>query len=124
MQVVLATPGQVPTGVQSVVSTTTLRRPAGGVKTTVTTWSPGVAEKVRAIGEHVGSSPSVRTSPGVANGRSIVVWVARKVWVVPGMTLQTAYPSRAAKSNTARTAQPDRLGERRERPATGGCVPA
>src|SRR5207244_13585293 len=96
--------------------------PCGGVKTTVTTWSPGVAEKVRAIGEHVGSSPSVRTSPGVANGRSIVVWVARKVWVVPGMTLQTAYPSRAAKSRTAATAQQDNLRCANERRVTSDCA--
>ena len=45
------------------------------------------------------------TSPGLANGRSIVVWVARKVCVVPGMTLQTAKPRRLETSTTASAVQ-------------------
>ena len=60
----------------------------------------------------MGSSPSVRTSPGLANGRSILVWVARKVWVVPGMTLQTAKPRPAKSLRVQRRARAARVHER------------
>ncbi len=88
------------TPVQFAARTTTFFGPScGAVKTIVITASCR-SGKVTGLGQKsAGSLDSVTKSPGLANGRSSCMRVARNVSLAPGMTSQDACAIRAA--NTA-----------------------